>query len=228
MQTSYSTSLLMALLFIPCSVGAQSPDELQEEQIVQGIPCIGKVKYHDNGKVKSCILSKEYSIEGYLLPRASNLFLGLGGELDQCILGDSVKIFGQSFPVGTTIFFNHWGQKVSFWLPSKAIIQGHLIRASDDGVGNSIYSNGQLKAVWLADDQDIDGIPCTSSGNIFRFGVQVVRLGTRRMALFYENGRLQRAMLSRDITIQGHSFSKGDIISFGMDGKLDIGAKKPE
>ena len=129
MQKPYSILFYMFLLFICCSVGAQSQEGLQKEQMVQGIPCIGKIEYHNNGKINSCTLSHEYSNDGFLFPKSSKLFLGLGGELGQCLLGDSAKIFGQPFSVGTWIFFNRWGQKVSFWLPSKTLIQGHWISA---------------------------------------------------------------------------------------------------
>jgi hypothetical protein len=54
----------------------------------------------------------------------------------------------------------------------------------------------------------------------------VIRLGTQRMAWFYDTGRLQQAMLSRDFTLQGQSFAKGDVISLGPDGKVDLTAKK--
>jgi hypothetical protein len=228
MQTFYATASFICLFLVHCSVGAAPLNGLQEEQLVQGIPCGGNVEYHSNGKIKSCILSRDYTVEGYLLPHASKVFFGPGGELDQCRLGDSAGICGQVFPVGSTIFFNHWGQKVSFWLRSNTVIQGHEISATDDGIGNSMYPTGKLKAIWLADDQDIEGVPCTSSGNIFRFGFSVLHLGTRRMAWFHENGRLRQAMLSRDITIQGHSFSKGDIVSFDTNGKIDLGASKLE
>ncbi len=224
-----STQLALLFLFlIGYFCTSYSQQEAQKEQLVQGFPCGGKVEYFDNGKISSCILSKPFSIEGYLLPKGSKVFLGLNGELGQCLLGDSAKIVGQSFPRGTWVFFNRWGQKISFWLPKNMVMQGFWIGASDDGIGNSIYPSGKLKAVWLADDQDIEGIPCTSSGNIFRFGFKVIPLGTQRMAWFHENGRLAQAMLSRDITIQGHSFSKSDIVSFDINGKIDLEAKKLE
>jgi hypothetical protein len=46
------------------------------------------------------------------------------------------------------------------------------------------------------------------------------------MAWFHDNGHLQQAMLSRDVTLQGHSFKKGDVINLDPDGKVDLKAKK--
>ena len=57
-------------------------------------------------------------------------------------------------------------------------------------------------------------------------GFDVIRLGTQRMAWFYDNGQLQQAMLSQDVTLQGHSFKKGEVISLGFDGKIVLNAKK--
>ena len=55
-------------------------------------------------------------------------------------------------------------------------------------------------------------------------GLRAMSLGTRRMAWFYDNGRLQRAMLSRDAVIQGHTFKRGDIIRLRRDGTVDLTA----
>jgi hypothetical protein len=46
------------------------------------------------------------------------------------------------------------------------------------------------------------------------------------MVWFYDDGHLQQAMLSQDFSLQGHSFKKGDVISLGPDGQVDMNAKK--
>jgi hypothetical protein len=100
------------------------------------------------------------------------------------------------------------------------------VKGQDDGRGARLHRNGKLLAIWLAQDEMIDGVPCTSSGNPFRMGLTAARLGTQRMAWFYENGHLQQAMLSQDFIVQGHSFKKGEVISLTLDGQVDVHAKK--
>lgn len=228
MRKSNFMMLVVFLLNLFGTDCAQSSKLPPQQQLVQGVPCVGEVKFHENGKIKSCKLSMEFSVEGYDFPKASSILFNAEGTLTQCILGDSARIFGQAFPVGTTLFFGRWGQKVSFWLPSNTVIQGHLVAGSNDGIGNSIYPNGKLKVIWLAEDENIDGVPCTSSGNILRFGLGVIPLGTQRMVWFHENGRLQQAMLSRDFTIQSQPFSKGDIVKFDAKGRLELETPKLE
>jgi hypothetical protein len=62
--------------------------------------------------------------------------------------------------------------------------------------------------------------------NVFKMGLHAFFLGTQRMVWFYDNGHLQQALLSRDFTIQGRIFKKGDVIYFGSDGIADLTAKK--
>lgn len=218
--------ILVAFILIPGKI--KSSYKAYSQQTIQSIPCSGNVHYWKNGKIKSCYLSKDYEIDGNLLPVDSELFLEENGNPSRCEISKEAKFYGLSLPPKTCVFFNRWGHKLSFWLKDDTRIQGYLIASSNDGIGNSLYTNGKLKAIWLADEEEINGVPCTSSNNPFRFGSQVTSLGTKRMVWFYENGNLQQAMLSRDITIQGHFFKKGDIIYFDQDGKVDLVSKKLE
>jgi antitoxin component YwqK of YwqJK toxin-antitoxin module len=200
--------------------------KMMRNKIVQGIPCKGEVKYFENSKLNTCVLSKDFTIDEYLLPSSSKLFFNNEGKLDRCIISKATNFFDQVLPAKTNVFFNFWGEKLSFWLPEHTIIQGHLIGASDDGPGTPLYPNGKLKEIWLVNDELIDSIPCTTSGNIFKYGWHVMSMGTERRVKFYDNGHLQKAMLSRDVTIQGHSHKKGELIFFDKDGKIDLNVKK--
>ena len=137
-------------------------------------------------------------------------------------------VYGQTLPARTALHFANGDQLRHFWLPKETVtaLQGHLVKGQDDGAGSRLHPNGTLLAIWLAQDEVIEGVPCTSSGNPFRMGLTAARLGTQRMAWFYDNGRLQQAMLSQDFTLQGHSFKKGEVISLDRDGKVDLNAKK--
>lgn len=224
-----SNRFIMLLVFVAifnCISCSQSSVNLKSEQIIQGIPCIGEVKYFSNKKLNSCFLSKDFTIEEYLLPAGSKVFFYTNGKLDHSIISKETNFLGQALPAKTYVFFNHWGEKLSFWLPENTIIQGHLIGASDDGVGTPLYPNGKLKEIWLLKDTVIDNVPCTTSGNPFKYGNHVAHMGTERRVKFYDNGKLQQALLFRDVTIQGHSYKKGEFIYLDKDGKIDLSVKK--
>lgn len=77
------------------------------------------------------------------------------------------------------------------------------------------HPNGQLKTVWLAQDEIIQGIPCAK----YRF--MSVLFGGGDNILFDENGRLRYCTLSDNITIEGQNLRKGDEVRFDNDGKLN-------
>ncbi len=219
--------IIIILITVSNSISySQSKTNDNTEHIIQGIPCKGEVKYFDNNKLNTCYLAKDFTIEGYLLPEVSKIFLSNIGKLDRSIISKETKFFGQALPAKTNVFFDFWGEKVSFWLPINTMIQGYLIGAMDDGPGIPLYQNGKLKEIWLLNDEVIDGVPCTTSGNVFKYGWHVVSLGTDRRVRFYDNGHIQRALLSKDIVVQGHSYKKGELIFFDKGGKIDLSDKK--
>lgn len=189
-----------------------------------GIPCAGTPSKYQTGKIKRCTLTREHRMGDQLLPPGSEVYLNETGALAQVVLGAEATFSGQLLPAKATVFFERDGRVRSFWLHEDAAIQGHRIWGHEDGQGNRLHPNGTVRAIWLAGDQEIDGIPCTTSGNVLRMGMRVMSLGTKRMAWFHDNGRLQQAMLSRDAVIQGHAFKKGDLISLRRDGTLDLAA----
>lgn len=188
--------------------------------ISQNIPCKENSEKYDHGHLKSCILSANYTIDGYVIPENSSIAFNKKGALDYVKLGKDAKMLNQLFPAKTQIFFNHWIGPFSFWPSKQMEIQGHILVSRWDGIGNAMFANGRLSAIWLANDETIEGIPCTSSVNIFKYGFSVISKGTNRMVFFHENGKLQQAMLSKDIIIQGKSFKKGDLVRFDEFGKL--------
>ena len=201
------------------------PLDLKSQQVSDTIPYTSKVKYYKNGKIRSCYLSKDYVFLNYNLPCGSALFFLESGKLFMCEITKETSFNGLVLPPKATVFFKKMGENISFWLPDKTRIQGIFLAANSDGVGHSIYKNGQLKSIWLAKDQEIDGVPCSTSGNIFKYGFKVMGLGTKRMVWLYDNGKIQQAMISRDVNIQGVDFKKGDIICFDKQGKIDTASK---
>ncbi len=152
---------------------------------VQGIPCRGSIFYYKDGKLESCILAHEDTL------------------------------FGQSFPEGTQVSFTQEGVVDCCALPYDVSIQGHLCKGEGPGSwGTCFYPNGQLKLVWLAKDEIIQGIPCAYAS----FWRDV--LGGSSGTYFHENGNLANCKLARDATIEGQSFKKGDRVHFDKEGKL--------
>ena len=195
---------------------------------VQVAPCASQVKYYPDGKPSSCQVSQAFLVGNIQIPSGSDIALRPNGEVGSAWLGKDGTVYGQTLPARTALHFANGDQLRHFWLPKETVtaLQGHLVKGQDDGAGSRLHPNGTLLAIWLAQDEVIEGVPCTSSGNPFRMGLTAARLGTQRMAWFYDNGRLQQAMLSQDFTLQGHSFKKGEVISLDRDGKVDLNAKK--
>ena len=77
-----------------------------------------------------------------------------------------------------------------------------------------LYPDGSPKIIWLARDEIIQGLPCARFewfGDVFGGASDVV---------FYPNGTLKHAKLSRDATVQGQELRKGDHVLFDRNGKL--------
>lgn len=208
-------SRLLVLLFCASSLAAQTAE----------IPTQGEVTKNKNGK--TCILSKNFNVDGFQLPAGSKLFLDTKGKLGGFLLSKDASVAGQVLPAQTRVFLNDgWGNKISFWLPRPTRIQGHLLPSCNDGIGCSLHPNGKLKAIWLTKDEVIDGIPCSTSSNIFKYGWRVLSRGTQRMVWFHDNGLLQQAMISHDIVVQDHVFKKGDLIYINRNGLVDLNSEK--
>jgi hypothetical protein len=159
------------------------------------------------------------------MPNGSFVTFFKSGFPGMCTLSREASFNGLLLPANSKVMYNIYGQKIGFWLAEKRSIQGVMIAHSWDGIVNKVHKNGKLKAVWLAEEQEIEGVPCTSSMNIFIYGMKAMHYGTKRMAFFYDNGKLQQAMISKDIEIQGINFKKGELICFDKEGKIDRDAK---
>lgn len=220
--------LLAALVLGPPGSNLASAQEATSSRLsaTPGTHCAGQARQRSSGKVEACVLLQPYAFDGIELPAGSKASFREDGKVEQVRLNRDSPVYGQMLPAGTTLFFKHTGGLRHFWLPMDTVIQEHLVWGHEDGAGNQLHPNGKLKAIWLATDETIDGVPCTSSGNPLRVGLRASRLGTQRMVWFYDSGRLQQAMVSREFTLQGHTFKTGDVISLGPDGRIDLNAKR--
>jgi len=194
----------------------------------QDLACTQSAKRYSGGEPKSCQLSRADTVLGFRLPVGSELFFGSPKILTWVKLPRETAFGSLTLPARATVFFTRSGQMRGFWLHDEAMIQGHLVPGHEDGVGNKVLPDGTVRAIWLAHEEVIDGVPCTSDVSVFRMGFHAMRLGTQRMVWLYDDGRLQQAMVAHDITIQDHAFKAGDVISLRRDGTIDLTAQKAQ
>lgn len=187
--------------------------------------CAAASVHYSDGYLRQCVLGNDTTLGGQPIPSESRVTFRPDGTPGMITLSRESPVYGQPLPAGTTLHFAD-GRLRHFWLAADTVIQGYLIRAQDDGAGARLHPNGRLLAIWLAQDTMLDGVPCTSSANVFRMGLGVIRLGTMRMAWFRPDGRLQQCMLSRDVTLDGQMLRKGDVVGLDSEGHVDPRAKK--
>jgi antitoxin component YwqK of YwqJK toxin-antitoxin module len=151
---------------------------------VQGIPCIGHVTYHSNGKIKSCTLARMDTLNGQPLPAGTVVNFSPAGLLDWCFLQHDTEI------------------------------QGHLCKGQGHGWMTCFHPNGKLRVAWLGRDETIQGVP------IAEYNWWADAFGKGAGVYFWENGLLRRCRISKEFSIEGKTFQKGDIVSFDSDGNL--------
>lgn len=136
------------------------------------------------------------------------------GKLESCTLARMDTLSGQPLPAKTVVHFTSEGVFDWCFLQEDTEIQGHLCRGDGHEFMTGFHPNGQLKTGWLTNDEIIDGIPCRKYSFLASF--KKIYGGT----YFHDNGKLRDCNLSKDFTIEGHEFKKGDYVEFDRDGKL--------
>jgi hypothetical protein len=156
-----------------------------ETKNIQGFPISGTVNYFENGKVCSAILAQDYTFQG------------------------------NAFPAGTQLSFSPDGTLKFVCLPCNTYLQDCFCKGEGPGNWQTVfYPNGQLKLMWPAKDQWVQGIPCREAS----FWTDVFGGGTG--VSFHANGKLQRCKLSLDFTIEGRSVKRGAHVDFDDQGHL--------
>ncbi len=184
------TMLLGATLWMwfpatsPAQQKTNKPEKPNPSIAIQGIYCKEFVNYHPNGNILRCKLATPQTISNITLPE------------------------------NTLLCFNEDKTIHYFFLEKPTRINGHLCKGSGTNWMHTAYPNGNLKLIWLEEDETIQGIPCmaaTALRDIFGGGVGVG---------FYENGKISRCKLAKDFTYQGRNFSKGDILKLDQSGQM--------
>jgi hypothetical protein len=124
--------------------------------------------------------------------------------------------FGEALvPAGSYIYLLEDGTPSYVYLSRDTEIHGHSCRGVSHDLMTSFYPGGQLKVCWLASDQEIQGVPCVQTtflGKLFE--------GAAVAVFFHQNGRLESCKVSRDVTIQGEAFKRGQTVYLDSQGKL--------
>lgn len=97
---------------------------------VQGVSCMGRIEYYENGNLMHCSLASEDTLSS------------------------------QVFAAGTGVHFTEEGVFEWCFLRETTEIQGYMCRGEGHGFITRFHPNGKLRTAWLAEDQTIQGIPC--------------------------------------------------------------------
>lgn len=123
------------------------------------------------------------------------------GKLDTCTLAAESRFGEATLPAGSLISLDEAGQIRSARMSHDTRIRGLLCRGGGplgpaEGDMVTFYPSGKLKELFLAEDQQIDGVPCAHGG-----------LGTTLLhgdpgVLLNEDGSLRACRLARDFAGQ--------------------------
>ena len=165
-----------------------------------------------NGPVRRQLKSAE-EFGGYSCAAGYAWFFA-DGRLSSCTVSRETAFGEISVPTGSEIFLTAEGHPRFVFLGHDVRLNGRLCRGGKRAYSTAFYPEGKLKTVWLAEDSVVDGVPCMRAGfvaDVFGGGGETD---------FHENGRLKGCKLSRDLTLEGHTFRSGEHIRLDSNGKL--------
>lgn len=214
--------LLMFAVFAFAPVaGAATSRSVSGTELIDGVPCSGKIEFHEGGRLKRATLSRDHEIAGNLLPAGTRVSFLEDGRLRECHLDAAGAVLsGRPLPKGTEVVFDGNGRMRNCLLPEDTLIEGHLCRGKGTNWSTGFHPNGRLRVAWLARDEEIQGVPCMSTGGVLRtIGKALVRRNQGGV-FFHENGNLSSALVARDCIVQGRAFKRGELIQLDRDGNV--------
>jgi hypothetical protein len=149
---------------------------------------------------------------------ARTAWLTADGRLDGCFLAEEQTVDGRSLPAGTRIGLDAEGHLDTAFLPGTTEIDGHMCRGGGHDFMTRFHPGGALRLCWLANDEEIQGVPCgrsTIPGEIWRglFG------GEKAGVSFHPDGKLASCRSSRGFTLAGRSYEKGTRVELDAAGQ---------
>jgi hypothetical protein len=147
-------------------------------------------------------------IQGYSCTKSYAWFYA-DGRLERCFVSKDTKFGEVQVPSGSIIVLRPDGKPEYAMLEHDSWLLGYHCRGGGplgpaEGAMTTFYPSGRLKLCWLVADQEIQGVPCASSGGFFFDMFHHGGWGT----WFYGNGKLHKCYLAHDF----ESLKKGQEI----------------
>ena len=201
--------------------GAATSRSVSGTELTDGVPCSGKIEFHEGGRLKRATLSRDHEIAGNLLPAGTRVSFLEDGRLRECHLDAAGAVLsGRPLPKGTEVVFDGNGRMRNCLLPEDTLIEGHLCRGKGIHWSTGFHPNGRLRVAWLARDEEIQGVPCLSTGGVLRAIGKALVGRNQGGVFFHENGHLSSALVARDCVVQGRAFKRGERIQLDRDGNV--------
>ncbi len=164
---------------------------LKRPKVIQTMPCKGCVTVDKDGRLYCFILSQDHMIDGNTIPSGSKY---------EAIVGRDFKRDGYMI-----------------YLSKDTEIQGYFIRHKArfyDDYHVDFYGNGSLKSCKLANDMEIQGLPCKGGKD-------------NSWLLFYPDGRIKSCYLAREITINGATYKPSTkLVVNGLGKMVDVAERQ--
>ena len=167
MRNAICIVLWLGLAGIACDAGEQHPyrKALKQSTEIQGYSCAkGYAWFYGDGRLKSCTVAGDTTFGVARAPEGSWITLDPDGRPKIIQLVRDTQILGYTCRGGN-------------WLLGPS-----------EGATTAFYPSGKLEECWLAEDQNVQGIPCERS-SMFSGDSSVQ---------FYESGKLKSCKLSQD------------------------------
>ncbi|MFM7750498.1 MAG: hypothetical protein ACKPB0_08785 [Opitutaceae bacterium] len=210
------------LAFVFASFAGAAPSRtVVGTELIDGMPCSGKVEFHEGGRLMRATLAREHEIAGNVLPAGTRVSFHEDGRLRECHLDAAGAVLsGRPLPKGTEVVFDGGGRLRNCLLPENTMIEGHLCLGKGTHWSTGFHPNGQLRLAWLARDEEIQGVPCLAAGGVLR-AIGKALVGRNQGGVFFHgNGNLSSALVSRDCVVQGRAFKRGELIRLDRDGNV--------
>jgi hypothetical protein len=149
-----------------------------------------------------------------------------GGGLDGCFLAGDQTIDGRPLPAGTRVALDREGHLDWVFLPATTEIAGHRCRGGGHDFMTGFHPGGALRLCWLAEDEEIQGIPCSKVTGIGEMWRGLFSRGRHGGVYFHPDGKLASCRLSRDVTLGDSRYEAGSRVEIDGEGRATAGTAK--
>ena len=183
------TSIKFLLIFLGLSFILSS---CSKEGVFYG----NSMKYYDSGILKKGQLASDTIIDGY--PCTSWVYFYPSGNLKQFSLAQKYSIAGNSLPAKTVVFLSEEGNLTQVYLTEDQMIQGYQCTGGNIKSATGFYPSGKLLFFFPRQDTQVGDVLCMG--------------GSLKGITLYVSGNLKKAYAAKEVTINGKTYKKGDLI----------------